>query len=687
MSQESTFHPVARAVAAIGALAVIVVAGNMLVSSLGLGHKTLDLTSEKIHSLSDGTKAIVGELPANVTIRYYATRSTDYMPEDLKLHMRRVDDLLAEYRNLSKGRIRIENLDPEPDTDAEDAANLDGISGQQINNENLYFGLAITCLDRTATIPFLDPNDETMLEYEISRRIAEVSAARKPVVGVMSALPITGSAPMMPGQRPQEPWIIYSQLKQSYEVQDLTMTPGEIDPDKINVVLLLHPAGITPEAEFALDQYLLKGGTVIACVDPFSVTAQMTSGGNPMMGQAGAPTSSSLPTLFKSWGIEMSETQVVGDGRFQTTMQGGRPGLAVLTIPQEGMPQEDSIVTRDLTSVTLFLAGGITKSGGAGVSIDTLVRASTEAGLVDSDPASRLDPSLATTFRPDGKNHDLVVHLKGNFKTAFPDGDPAAATQETEEQEGETPATEAPATEAPATETPATEAPATETPATEAPATEAPATEAPATEAPATEAPATETPAPTHLTTAQKEGNVFIISDVDAFYDNFCYQAQRLGNMQLVQPINGNSSLLFNLIDQAASSTHLIGSRSRAATSRPFTVFREMEADANQRVGAKIAEFEEKAEEAQQRLGELQSQKSAGNELYLTPEQEQEIRKLRSQEVDARKAIRELQKDLRRDKDRIAANIILWNIVAVPALVLIAAGIFLFIRRSSTRAR
>ena len=110
---------------------------------------------------------------------------------------------------------------------------------------------------------------------------AEVSAARKPVVGVMSALPITGSAPMMPGQRPQEPWIIYSQLKQSYEVQDLTMTPGEIDPDKINVVLLLHPAGITPEAEFALDQYLLKGGTVIACVDPFSVTAQMTSGGNP----------------------------------------------------------------------------------------------------------------------------------------------------------------------------------------------------------------------------------------------------------------------------------------------------------------------------------------------------------------------------------------------------------------------
>ena len=157
--------------------------------------------------------------------------------------------------------------------------------------------------------------------------------------------------------------------------------------------------------------------------------------------------------------------------------------------------------------------------------------------------------------------------------------------------------------------------------------------------------------------------------------------------MQLVQPINGNSSLLFNLIDQAASSTHLIGARSRAATSRPFTVFREMEADANQRVGAKIAEFQEQAEQAQQRLSELESQKSSGSELYLTPEQEQEIRNLRSQEVEARKAIRELQKDLRRDKDRIAGNIILWNIIAVPAVVLLAAGILLIIRRASTRAR
>lgn len=648
MSQEGkSIHPVGRAILAIVALIVIVISGNLLVAKLGIGHKTLDLTEEKIHSLSDGTKSILDELAAPVVIRYYATRSTNYLPEEMKLHMRRVDDLLAEYESLSDGKLQIENLDPEPDTDAEDAANLDGINGQSINQENLYFGLAIACLDRTTTIPFLDPSNETMLEYEISRRIAEVSAARKPLIGVMSALALSGGPPAMPGTQPTQPWVIYNQLQQNYQVEDLTMTPGEIDPEKYSLVLVIHPAGITPEAEFSLDQYLLQGGTVMACIDPYSVAAQMTGGGNPMMGQPGLPTSSDLPKLMEAWGVEMATNQVVGDGRFQTTMNGGRPGLAVLTVPQEGMPQEDSIVTRDLTSVTLFLPGGMIKKGGSGIAMDSLITSSSESGLIDNMPASRLDPSLVTTFRPDGKVYDLALHLHGTFKTAFPDGDPAApAEEESEEEQGDE-----------ATET---------------------------TEEEANE----EKPAESEsIKEGTKPGNVFLIADVDAFFDSFAYQVQRLGTMQLAQPINGNSSLFFNLIDQAASSTHLIGSRSRAATSRPFTMFREMEADANQRVGAKIIEFEDKAKQAQQRINELQSQKSQGSELYLTPEQEDELRKFRQQEVEARKQIRELRKDLRRDKDAIAGSIIKYNIAGVPSIIiLIGLGLFAA-RRARTRAR
>ncbi len=647
MSKEAkTVHPMARAVLAIVALLVIVVSVNLLVSSLGVGHKNADFTTDKVHTLSDGTKSILKELGAPVTIRYYATRNSDYMPEDLKLHMRRVDDLLAEYENLSGGKLRVEELDPQPDTDAEDSANLDGIRGQTINEQNLYFGLAVSCLDRTSTIPFLDPAQETMLEYQLSKAITEVSRPDRPVIGLMAGLPINGGPAMMPGQRGQQPWVIYQQLAQSYEIKDLTMTPEKIDPD-IDVLLLFHPAGITPETEFAIDQYLLQGGTVVACIDPYSVAAQMTGGGNPMMG-GGNPTSSTLPTLLGSWGVTM-DTQVLADENYQTTMNGGRPGIAVLTVPQDGMPQKDNVITKDLTSLVFFLPGGLSKSGVSGVAINTLVRSSSNAGFVDSMKASQLDPRLATSFRGT-RAYDLVLHLKGSFKSAFPKGKPGTEEPAAEEEKKD----EAAADEAADGEKKEEEK---------------------------------KEEKPAHLTEASKEGNVFLISDIDAFFDQFSYQVQGFGGMQVARQINGNPSLLFNIIDQAASSTHLIGARSRAAIARPFTKIKELEAEANKRVGSKIDELEAQAEEAQQKLNDLQTQKSAGSELYLSPEQEAEIRKFRQQEVEARKQVRELQKDLRREKDKLAGTATLVNVFAVPLLV-IALGVGLLVkRRSSTRAR
>lgn len=650
MSQEAkTSHPMTRAVLALVALVVIVIAANLLVSSLGIGHKNADFTTDKVHTLSDGTKSILKELGAPVVVRYYATRSSDYMPEDLKLHMRRVDDLLAEYENLSGGKLRIEELDPQPDTDAEDSANLDGIRGQNLNDQNLYFGLAVSCLDRTSTIPFIDPNQETMLEYQLSRAISEVSRPDKPVVGLMSGLPIAGNQDpmmMMQGQQGSPPWVIYQQLSQSYEVKDLTMTPETIDP-AIDMVLVFHPAGITPEAEFAIDQYLLQGGTVVACIDPYSVAAQMAQPSNPMMGGGGAPTASTLPTLLGAWGVSM-DTRVLADEKYQTTMGGNRPGLAVLTIPQEGMPQKDNVVTRDLASLTFFLPGGLTKSGGGGVAINSLVKSSDKAGFVDSMKASQLDPALATSFRGE-KAYDVVMHLTGNFKSAFPKGKPGTEEAAKEEEKKE---------------------------------------DKPAEGEAKPEEKKEEEKKPTHLVEATKEGNVFLISDIDAFFNQFAYRVQNFGpGMQVAQQINGNASLLFNIIDQAAASTHLIGARSRAAVARPFTKIKELEAEANKRVGTKIQEFEKKAEDAQKKLADLQSQKAAGTELYLSPEQEAEIRTLRKQEVDARKEIRELQKDLKRDKDRLAGNAMLANIFIMP-LVVILLGIGLYVkRRGATRAR
>ena len=632
MSAKTT-HPVTRAAFGVAALVIIALLANWLVSLTPVGNHGADFTENKTHTLSAGTRAILTNLDTPVVMRYYATRDSSYTPEQLKLHMRRVDDLLKEYSNISNGKLRIENLDPQPDTDAEDSANLDGINGQRINEQNLYFGVAISCLDKTSVLPFLNPGEETMLEYQLSKAIAEVVTAKKPKIGIMSALDLKGAPAMMPGQPPAQGWVIYQQLKQSFDLVDISMEAATIDPKQIKVLFLFHPAGITPEVEYSVDQYLLNGGTVVACLDPYSVAAQMTTpaGGNPMMGQqAPNPTTSTLPTLLSAWGVNFESGQVLADPSSATKLGGGREGLAVLTLTKDSMPETDNVITKDLGSVTLYLPGAFTKTGASGITAHTLIKSSTQAGFVDSLKASQLDPSLARTLRSNGTAYDLVTHLSGKFKSAFPDGKPKPTTEGTANKD----------------------------------------------------APKLES-----LKEAVTEGNVFLIGDVDAFYDRFAYNVQNFGGTQMATPSNGNASMLFNLLDQAVGSKHLIGSRSRSAIARPFTVVQKMEADFNKTVGVKIEEFQSKQKAAQQKLSELQAEKSRGSELYLSPAQEAEIKKLREEQVEYAKLIREQEKDLRRQKDSLAGDITLLNVATMPTLVIVV-GFALFIkRRSSTRAR
>jgi ABC-type uncharacterized transport system involved in gliding motility auxiliary subunit len=630
-------HPVTRAALGVASLVVIAVSANWLVSLTSLGNRGADFTEKQIHTLSKGTRAILGELDTPVVIRYYASRNTDFVPAEIKLHMRRVDDLVKEYAYLSKGKLRVENLDPQPDTDAEDSANLDGINGQRMNDQNLYFGLAISCLDRTSVIPFIDPRDETMLEYHLSKAIAEVSTPVKAKIGIMSALNLKGAPAMMPGQPPTPGWVIYQQLKQSFDLVDIPLQSPVIDPKAIKVLLLFHPAGITPEAEFAVDQYLLGGGTVVACLDAFSVAAQMTGGGNPMMGQQGNPTTSTLPTLLTAWGVSFESAKVLADPTLATKLGGDRLGLAVLTLNKDSMPQQEqgNVITKDLASVTFFLPGAITKTGGGGVAANTLMKSTTSAGFVDAMRASQLDPSLTTTFKSSGTAYDLVTHLAGSFKTAFPDGKPKAEDASPDEKKDEK----------------------------------------------------KDEAKPVYLKEATNPGNVFLIADIDAFHDRFAYNVQNFGGTQLASPANGNASLLFNLLDQAVGSKHLIGSRSRSAIRRPFTVVQQMESDFNKQVGSKIEEFQEKQKAAQQKLSELQAQKTRGSELYLSPEQEAEIRNLRKEQVEYSKLIREQEKELRRQKDKLAGKITLINVAAMPAIVILFGFILFIQRRRSTRAR
>src|SRR4051794_33150944 len=215
----------------------------------------VDLTAEKAYTLSAGTRAILAKLDTPVQIRFYCTRGDNRMPVQLKTYAQRVEDLLGEYRQASKGHIDIQKLDPEPDSDAEDSAKLDGVEGQgQLEGEPIYLGLSVSMLDQKEPIPFLSPDRERLLEHDISRAISRVMSSDKPVVGFMSPLPIAGQQmnPMMArmGQRGQQAWVIYSELKRDYTVKQVEMTADKI-PDDVKVLVLIHPKAITDAAQYA----------------------------------------------------------------------------------------------------------------------------------------------------------------------------------------------------------------------------------------------------------------------------------------------------------------------------------------------------------------------------------------------------------------------------------------------------
>ena len=317
---------------------------------------------------------------------------------------------------------------------------------------------------------------------------------------------------------------------------------------------------------------MLNGGTVVAALDAFSVAAQMTAPQpNPMMGrQPPPPTTSTLPTLLSAWGVTFESGQVLADPTLAT--KPAATASASPSSPSARTPcrRKDNVITKDLGSVTFFLPGAFTKTGGGGVTANTLIKSTTQAGFVDAMRASQLDPALARTLKPNGTAYDLVTHLSGTFKTAFPNGKPESRRPKKPK-------------------------------------------------APDAKDAPKEEPKPDSLKEGIAPGNVFLIADVDAFYDRFAYNIQNFGGQQMATPANGNATLLFNMLDQAAGSKHLIGSRSRAAVRRPFTVVQKMEADFNKTVGAKIEEFQDKQKAAQQKLSELQAQKSRGSELSSRP--------------------------------------------------------------------
>ncbi len=703
----------------------VIAAINFLVGGVGVGNFRTDITEDGLYTLSQGTKNIINGIKAGepVTIKFYSTSDDRVMPNVLKPHARTIEDLLLEYEKQSNDNIILEVIHPNPDTDDEDKAKEDEVQGMQVNQQGdkIYLGMTIQSLDRKEILPFLSPDDATSLEYEVSRAIAKLTKPNKTVIGYMSALPV-GGAPgyqMMraQGQRAQEPWAFIQQLRADYEVRDVPMTTDKIDSD-ITVLLVIHAADITETTEFAIDQYLLGGGNVVAFVDPQSLLAQASGGQpNPMTGQPGQQinTSSDLQNLFKAWGINFKKDMIVADMNYRGNFQ-GRINPTFLQIPSKAI-NKDNPISSGLQSLSMISAGALDLDKKEGLTSEILASSSEVNELIDTAAAEKLRREDLTNFSSSGKKQVLGVRITGKFKTAFPNGRPAAPGAPKESGGAEQDATApAAATPAPANPTPAAAAPAA-TPAPQAASTPVTVTTPPisVTTAPVSAAtpPAAPAPAPAVPSAAGApaapvaapaaaakpaevkkddslkeakdiERNVIVFSDADMLYDAFCLRQGDLG-VGLVAN-GGNLPMVLNAVERLAGGGDLIQIRNRKSPIREFSKLKEMRQIVEQEYRPKLislaAERQKIADALSKARPQLDLKKGT---IILDDATMKNIKEMEKNSRNLEREERDIRKKVNKEVEFSKSLLKFFNLLAVPLLVG-CIGLLLAMRRRALTA-
>src|SRR5262245_48452671 len=385
------YEPLLYSAVGLVALLLVLVAVNFLVSRVPA---RVDLTDGDLYTLSPGTRKILRGLQSPVKVKLYVSQG-ESVPVQLRGFAQRVEDTVREFKQAAGSNLVVERYNPKPDSEEEDAAQLDGIEPQQLyTGEQFYLGIAVSQLDRKQAIPAVSPQRERLLEYDLIRAIARVGNPERPKIGLMAGLPVLGEKFNPFTRQSSEPWVLASELKREFEVKDIPLSAREIDKD-INVLLLIHPRlGVPPSLEYALDQFVLRGGKLIAFVDPYAYFDQQ----QPMMpGMPPEPSSSSLPTLFKAWGVDMDPGKVVSDVVFGSG-GGARYTPTVLSLNRTALARDD-VVTSSIETLLHAFGGAFQIKPVEGVKVTDLIRSSPNSMLVENMNATKSGDEATRNFK------------------------------------------------------------------------------------------------------------------------------------------------------------------------------------------------------------------------------------------------------------------------------------------------
>lgn len=654
---------------------------GVLALSLNFGASLLtrnvkaDLTEERLYTISDGTRKVMSRLEEPVNVRVYYSRRLGEVAPLFARHFDRLKELLDQYRDMSGGKLQVTYLDPEPFSDAEDRAAAAGLKGQRLNQdgETGYFGLvASNTTDNDQVIPFFTPDRERFLEYDLTKLINGLANPKKKIVGLISGIQMDGGAnPMNPRAQPAPPWMIMEQIRDFFEVRTLEATVAEI-PKDIDVLMVVQPVVLTKDSAYAIDQYALRGGRVLAFVDPH---AEASQSGPPGMGSL--PVTSEFRDLLKTWGLGFDTDKVAGDPSIARRVQFPGPSgqpiiteyLGWLQIDKAQLNEKDPLAA-SIKRLNLGTAGALTKIDGATTIVQPLLETSTNSGLIEADKV-RFRPNpleLMRGFQSGGKSLMLAARVGGEAKSAFPAGKPKPDEPKTDDAKtGDKPKDEAAAKDKP-TDAGAKPAEAPAKADSKAPDTKAPDAKAVASKAPDTKAAAT--PAGTHV--AAGRVNIVVVADSDMLADHFWVDVREFLGQQVAVPQADNAGFVVNALENLSGGEALAGLRGRGIVERPFDRVTGIRRDAEQRFRQKEEALVAKLKDLQTKLAKVETK--GGDDatpatVILSDTEKQAIDKFRSEMGTVRRDLRDVKAALRRDIDKLDGWLKFFNIAAIPLLI------------------
>ena len=610
------------ALGGIAMAAVLFVAVN-IVSNAVFKDARIDLTEDGLFTIAEGTDTVLAEIDEPIDLRFYYSEQLDVFGPTFKNHARRVEELLDAYARRSDGKVRITRYNPEPFSPEEDLAVADGLQGVPATStgELAYFGLAASnSTDDAGAIAFLAPERANFLEYDLTRLIHDLANPEKPVVGLIGDLPLWGAQ-----QAQYQPWTVYEQMGEFFDIRPMLGDVAEIDPE-IDILLLAQPESLDDTKRYAIDQFAMRGGRILAFVDPLAENL----GRNPMQPAMGNAVEAMAP-LLTAWGVEIDKDQVVGDPVSAMRVQAQSNGRAVIVdylpwmgIGGAGMASDD-VVTGDLSVLNVTSAGAIKPAEGATTTFEPLVTTSDQAAFLPlADVQFGPDPAkLLGEFQPGDEALTIAARVSGPITSAFPDGPPDGVDL----PEGAE-----------------------------------------------------------HIAEAEAPLNLILVADADLLADRNWVRQQGILGASFTVPVASNGDFAVNALDNLAGSEGLISLRGRGLTERPFEVIASLEREAEQQFRAKEQDLLAAIEETETKIRALQQEEQETG-VILTSAQQAEIVDFRATMLDLRAELRGVQRSLREDVEGLKATITTLNVWALPGLVAVfAMGLALVRRRRAITA-